>query len=441
METSMRNAVHNILAFVIHYMRCTFASLFSGGRNSVTKRRITLSIVVVSIALIPITAAGWGEKGHEMSARVAARMLPKDMPPFFRDAVEKLAYLCPEPDRWRTSSTQALNDVNAPDHYFDLEAWGADPLPASRYDLVVLSIRKGIVHYDPLTAQHRRGMPGGDKFVSDVGTAPYAIAENAAKLISNFRDWRDAADGTHAERLVKNQIEDNIIYIAGVLAHYVTDLGNPLHCTVHFNGWAEGYPNPKKFAVGQQANGIHARFETDYVNSAIEEKDIEPLISPPRRLKSWVPDMEAFIRRNNGFVEQLYTLDKNGPFGSGSESPGAKPFVAARLADAASMLRDVWDTAWVTSEEEWLNERVMVLSKPGKTVLQLLRERHRVETADRGGKVEVVGIGNRRNGIDHRIWQLYVNNAPAGSSHSVDTYSPAPSEHVDFRFEKPAAAK
>jgi hypothetical protein len=28
-------------------------------------------------------------------------------------------------------------------------------------------------------------MPGGDKFVSDAGTAPYAIAENAAKLYLN----------------------------------------------------------------------------------------------------------------------------------------------------------------------------------------------------------------------------------------------------------------
>lgn len=402
---------------------------------------IILPIAVVCIALIPVRADAWGEKGHAMCARTAARRLPQNMPAFFLNSIERLAYLSSEPDRWRTSSSQALYQVSAPDHYFDLEAWGTDPLPNSRYDLVVLSVKKGIVHYDPLAAANRRDLPGGEKFVSDVGTAPYAVAETAAKLISNFRDWRESTEDTDAARLVRGQIEDSIIYLSGVLAHYVTDLGNPLHCTVHFNGWADGYPNPNNFAIGQAANGIHARFEVNYVNSVIEEKDIEPFMSPPRRVGSWVSDMESFIRRNNGFVEELYTLDKAGAFGSGNESPGAKPFVSARLADAASMLRDVWSSAWVISNEEWLNERVMVFSKPGKTVLQLLQERYRVETAVNGGTVEIVGIGNRRNGIDGRAWRIYISNTPGDSSHAVDTYIPAAGEHVDFRFEKSAGAQ
>ncbi|MGD0101060.1 MAG: hypothetical protein ABSC60_11995, partial [Acidobacteriota bacterium] len=142
------------------------------------------------------------------------------MPAFFLNSIERLAYLSSEPDRWRTSSSQALYQVSAPDHYFDLEAWGTDPLPNSRYDLVVLSVKKGIVHYDPLAAGNRQGLPGGDKFVSDVGTAPYAVAETVAKLISNFRDWRESKEDTDAARLVRGQIEDSIIYLSGVLAHY-----------------------------------------------------------------------------------------------------------------------------------------------------------------------------------------------------------------------------
>ena len=43
----------------------------------------------------------WGAKGHQMSGRVAARALPHEMPLFFRSAVDRLAYLLPEPDRWR----------------------------------------------------------------------------------------------------------------------------------------------------------------------------------------------------------------------------------------------------------------------------------------------------------------------------------------------------
>jgi hypothetical protein len=75
-----------------------------------------------------------------------------------------------------------------------------------RYDLIVLSIKKGIIHYDPLAAESRRGALGGDKFVSDVGTAPYAIAETAGKLVSTFRDWHDRPEDSDVARLVEAQI-------------------------------------------------------------------------------------------------------------------------------------------------------------------------------------------------------------------------------------------
>jgi len=168
------------------------------------------------VALLSVSALGWGEKGHEMNARIATRALPADMPQFFRKATERFTYLCPEPDRWRTQSSEALQRLNAPDHFFDLEVWGADPLPASRYDLVATAVKKGIIHYDPATPQ-QRGAANPDKFVSDVGTAPYAVAEMAGKLVSNFKDWRELGEDTKAARIARQQIEENIIYVAGVL--------------------------------------------------------------------------------------------------------------------------------------------------------------------------------------------------------------------------------
>ena len=400
-----------------------------------TKPRIFLAVAFLCFALAPVAALGWGSKGHAMCARIASRRMPQYAPAFFRNAVERLAYLSSDPDRWRSSSSQALSHVNAPDHYFDLEVWGTDQFPNSRYDLIVLAIKKGIIHYDPLAAANRPGTSGGDRFVSDLGTAPYAVAETAAKLVSTFRDWRDCSEDT----LVKGQIEESVIYLAGVLAHYVTDLGNPLHCTVHFNGWAQEYPNPKNYPVGRAASEIHARFEEDYVDRSIDEKDIEPLILPARSVSSWISDMEKFIRHNNAFVEQLYTLDKAGAFGSGNEPQGAKPFVAGRLAEAASMLRDVWTAAWELSGDEWLNGRAVLYPRERKTVLQLLRERYRIQTIEHDGKIEVVSIGNRKNGIDGRVWQMYVNNRRSDSGRPVDTYIPAAGERIDFRFEKPAA--
>ncbi len=48
-------------------------------------------------------------------------------------------------------------------------------------------------------------------------------------------------------------------------------------------------------------------------------------------------------------VEQIYFWDKQAPWSSGKESDEAKPCTAARLADGARMLRDVWYSAWVRS--------------------------------------------------------------------------------------------
>ncbi len=363
---------------------------------------------------------GWGEKGHQMCARVAAGALPSDMPEFFRAARERLAYLCPEPDRWFTQSSQALQRINAPDHYFDLEAWGADAIPQSRYDLVLAAVKKGIV--------------GDNKYVSNLGTAPVAISELAGKLVANFRQWREA----DPDSLARRQIEESIIYNAGIVAHYVTDLAQPLHCTVHFNGWAEGYPNPNKFPGGRGVN-IHSRFEINFVDKAVPEKDIASRVAAtPHRLGQWVPDMEQFIRRNNGFVEQLYMLDQKGAFGSGSEPAEAQAFTAARLADGATMLRDLWYSAWAVSGEEWMNDRVFVYSRAGATVLELLRENHKIETRKNGDSEDVVAIGNRKNGLDGRKWRWYLNNQP--QTEDAARHVTAQGERIDWRFEKAAAS-
>ena len=66
-------------------------------------------------------------------------------------------------------------------------------------------------------------------------------------------------------------------------------------------------------------------------------------------LGSWLREMGRYFEANNRHVEQIYRWDKQAPFGSGQEPPEAKRFTAARLADGARMLRDVWHSAWVKS--------------------------------------------------------------------------------------------
>src|ERR1700761_6165974 len=96
---------------------------------------------LISLALIALMlsqgqpAAAWGNEGHTYINRVAAQKIPASMPLFLRQAVVEIAYLGPEPDRWRSASEFALKNAQEPDHFIDLErvSW-LDPLPPGRYE-------------------------------------------------------------------------------------------------------------------------------------------------------------------------------------------------------------------------------------------------------------------------------------------------------------------
>jgi len=55
------------------------------------------------------------------------------------------------------------------------------------------------------------------------------------------------------------------------------------------------------------------------------------------------------LRRSHDQVIRLYELEKAMPFGPDNSDLAAASFVTERLADAAATLRDLWYTAYRTS--------------------------------------------------------------------------------------------
>ncbi len=51
-----------------------------------------------------------------------------------------------------------------------------------------------------------------------------------------------------------------IIRDLGVWSHYIGDGSQPMHVSVHYNGWGN-YPNPNGYTMAK----IHAYFEGEYV--------------------------------------------------------------------------------------------------------------------------------------------------------------------------------
>src|SRR5262249_7349210 len=146
-------------------------------------------------------------------------------------------------------------------------------------------------------------------------------------------------------------IEARVVNDAGILGHYVADAANPHHTTIHYNGWTGINPNGYTKFTQEPNQGIHYRFEEEFVKTHIQLKDVLPLIGEKARLiENPREEIWKYLRNSNSLVEQVYILDKREKFNAETTSAEHKKFVSERLAAGAQMLRDLWWTAWVTSE-------------------------------------------------------------------------------------------
>lgn len=288
----------------------------------------TATLCIFLLTLSDLDA--WGLKAHQMQVRAAMTALPHDMPAFFLASEEALVLLGTEPDRWRTTDTPAASETTGPEHFFSWEI-APKPLPPNRTEFLAAIAHRGDFELRPLTMKRW-------------GSSPYAIQEWGEMLTNAFLRWRNMPETTESERFVKRRHEESVLFIAGVLSHWVMDSSQPMHCSVHILGWNPDYPNPNGYTTNRD---IHTRYETQYVDANIRLSDIQSRVTQPaRELGPWIDAMAPYIEACNSHVEQIYRWDHTARFGSGKEVPDAKPFTADRIAEGARMLRDVWYTCW-----------------------------------------------------------------------------------------------
>jgi hypothetical protein len=272
-------------------------------------------------------AVRWGAHGHEMIGLVAAEALPDEMPAFFREAAAQLSFLNPEPDRWRHRRERdldpAMDAALSPEHYINFEI-----IPEG-----ALLARSRFAYMDTLSA-HGAALPGP-------GLLPWRILELTQRVRVGFRQWREAA--TDEER---RWIEQRIINDAGILGHYVADGSNPHHTSIHHNGWVG--ENPRGFTTER---GFHARFESVFVRENIVIDDVRGAVYSEAQVFQDVREaVWRYLSSSHGLVERLYELDLEEPFGAETRGVEHRAFATDRLAAGAEMLRDLWWTAWMSSE-------------------------------------------------------------------------------------------
>ena len=289
----------------------------------------TSAAIVLAVLILAPTIHGWWDNGHFYTGRAAAEALPAQMPAFFRQSVDQLSYLNYEPDRWKNAAERATDGAlyggTSPEHYINFEK-------------VPPGLLKLTTRFEFLAAVSRRE-PNG----SNVGLLPYRILELFQSLRVSFRLWREAPDaGTKA------WIEQRIIDDAGILGHYVADASNPLHTTVHHNGWVSKN-NPRKFTTD---NTLHGRFEGKFVDGHIKIEDVRPRVTPQAKVIAQPREaIVQFINDSYALVDDVYRLEQREKFSETTASPEHKTFVVNRIAAGATFLRDLWWTAYSTSDQ------------------------------------------------------------------------------------------
>ena len=298
-------------------------------------RRAVPAIVLIFIFLLQPALIGWGERGHELVNRSAALILPNDMPGFLKANAEQLAYLGPEPDRWRERTMEpALYDAQAPEHFIDMErvSW-MEQYPPTRHEFITrLYERRASVAMDK----------PDDLLPDKVGYQPYVVMEIYGRLKVAFREYRRL----QAAKRPTAPAEANAIYYAGWLGHYVADASNPFHTTIHYDGWIDE-KNPNNY---RRPKGIHWEFESQFVSRHLESLKLDPLLKPPVRLADPWQEYLKYLRASHADVEKVYQMEKAGAFKEAG-TPEGVAYVQSRLAAGAQMLANMWYTAWLESEK------------------------------------------------------------------------------------------
>jgi hypothetical protein len=311
-----------------------------------------LACLLLALSSAPVFA--WGGTGHRYIGELAVRSFPKQLPAFLRMpvAATQIGLLAQEPDTSRNAGEPHDADLD-PGHFLDVSDDGTilggpklAMLPKTRedYDTALRAVgsdqyKAGFLPYNL--------MDGWQQLVKDFALLrrDMAARKYAGKFGFTAAQRRDYANALAVRQLLT--LRD-----LGVWAHFVGDASQPMHVSVHYNGWGEG-PNPEGFVT---TAGLHAKFEAAFVDAHVSEAEVAAKLRPAHSCMEPVQAcVTAYLTATQEGVLPVYRLEKAGAFDAAT--PEAKAFTIQCLAEAASMLRDMVADAWRASGDAMLGYR------------------------------------------------------------------------------------
>ncbi|MEO8113525.1 MAG: S1/P1 Nuclease [Phenylobacterium sp.] len=304
-------------------------------------KRLAPLAVLAALTVLPGSALAWGSTGHRIIGEVAVRAMPSELPAFLRtpQAALDVGELSREPDRSKGAGKVHDNDRD-PGHFVDLGDDGKilggpalTALPATRadYDAALRAV-------------------GQDSWKA--GYLPYSIVDRWQQLAKDLAYWRvlAAAEANPAWKAHRawfaadrRRREAQVLETLGQLSHFVGDGSQPLHVTVHFNGWGD-YPNPGGYTLTK----VHGPFESDMVQAAVKEPQVAAKVTPFHGCDCAIEQRTAAYLGGAGrLVAPFYQMEKAGGLAPGD--PRGPAFATQQLAVGASELRDLTVEAWRAS--------------------------------------------------------------------------------------------
>ncbi|HEY4302793.1 MAG TPA: hypothetical protein VGM73_18130, partial [Candidatus Didemnitutus sp.] len=287
-------------------------------------RTLRLLLCPAAVALLTAPALhAWNEEGHRMVNQVALASLPADFPSFVRDpeTAARIAWLASEPDRWRSTPDLPARHGNAINHYIDFEQLDQAGLSAAtissfRYDFAA--------EFAAARAAHPANFPAFDpKKDSDhtrewCGFLPWTIEENFGNLRGDFSRLKVYEEmGMEADAALTRR---SIVELMGVMGHYVGDGCQPLHTTIHHNGWVG--PNPNGYTTWDR---IHAWIDGGFILKAgidfagLRDRVTTVAALPVPSKPSFGPQRDPvfaivmdYLLAQHAMMEPLYKLEKAG---------------------------------------------------------------------------------------------------------------------------------
>lgn len=326
--------------------------------------RLIAAVFALFVLLIPALRA-WEYDGHRIVAQVALASLPADYPAFARtpENAARVAYLANVPDRWRNVDPWLKQSGSSwLDHYINFEQLtdaGLDPrtVPSLRLDFAAMFTAGRAANAEKFPAIDPAKNSGHTN--EWPGFSAWAIADWYNKLRSAFGSLKAFEDvGGTPEEIANAQAD--VVYTMGIISHYIGDGAQPLHTTIHHNGWVGA--NPKGYTTwtgfhawidGKDDGGIIAKAGIKLAGIAPRATPVQPFefgLRADGRDPYFVAVMD-YLLAQHAKVEPLYALEKAGLLANGDRPVAAegRAFIEGQLLTGGQMLARTWVTAWKTA--------------------------------------------------------------------------------------------